>query len=340
MEPEEFQAYLEEKAGLVDAKLEGYLAGSGAIPRLHEGVLYALGLDPKGRKHRGKRLRPVLCLLTCESLGGEAETALPFATACEMLHNFFLVHDDIEDRDVMRHDRETVWVRFGEENGINIGDYMMAQTYDLVLRSSDVGVDPVRVLELVDVITTTLQRTGEGQALDMGSRRRWDMSLDDYMEVVTLKTGFYLAAPLVGGAIIANASVGVKETLMALGDKIGPIFQIADDVIDMTQGKGRGERGSDIKEGKRSILAVFVANECTSEEREELFRILDRPRPETTAEEVRWVMALFEKHDAAGVAKETGHRLMEEAKSLLKELPSPLDANLSAAVEFMLERRI
>ncbi len=339
MEPEEFQAYLVEKAGLVDAKLEAYLATAGAIPRLHDGVLYALGLDPEGSKHRGKRLRPVLCLLTCESLGGEVEKALPFAAACEMLHNFFLVHDDIEDRDVVRHDRETVWVRFGEEDGINIGDYMMAQTYDLVLRSGDVGVDPLRVLELVDVITRTLQRTGEGQALDMGSRGRRDMSIDDYMEVVTLKTGFYLAAPLVGGAIVADAPAGVKETLMALGGKIGPIFQIADDVIDLTHGKGRGERGSDIKEGKRSILAVHTASQCTTEEREELFRILDKPRPETTPEEVRWAIALFEKHDAAGRAKEMGHRLMEEAKWLLKKLPSPLDANLSAAAEFMLERR-
>ncbi len=340
MELEEFQSYLMEKADLVDAELEAYLATAGEVPNLHEGVVYALGLDRKERKHRGKRLRPVLCLLTCESLGGDAEVALPFAAACEMLHNFFLVHDDIEDRDVVRHDRETVWVRFGENDGINIGDYMVALTYELVLRSKVMGVEPARVLDLVDLITMTMQRTGEGQALDMGSRKRRDMGLGDYMDIVTLKTGYYLAAPLVGGAMIANAPQSALDTLKSLGEKIGPIFQIADDIIDLTEGKGRGEKGSDIKEGKRSFLAIDVAGQCTSEEREELYRILDKPRPKTTAEEVRWAITLFEKYDAAGKAKEKGHQLLEEARTLMGGLPSPLNSNLSAAVEFMLERKL
>ncbi len=158
--------------------------------------------------------------------------------------------------------------------------------------------------------------------------------------MVTLKTGFYLAAPLLGGAIVAGATQGVLSTLESLGAKIGPIFQIADDVIDLTEGKGRGEKGSDIKEGKRSFLVVHVAGRCTSDEREKLFDILDKPRPETTAEDVHWVMGLFDKYGAVKGAKSEGRRLLEDARELMGELPRPLNSNLAAAVEFMLERKI
>jgi geranylgeranyl pyrophosphate synthase len=334
-----FESYLEEKSELIDQELETFLRGAGDVPNLHEGVLYALGLDVQGRRSRGKRLRPVLCLLTCESLGGDLRKAVPFAMACEMLHNFLLVHDDIEDEDVRRRGRESVWVRFGRDHGINIGDYMFAQTYELVLSSLGKGVEASKVLRLVDLVTETVKRTGEGQALDIGGRKRRDMTETDYMEVVTSKTGFYLAAPLIGGAVLADAPPTVLEILRSLGDKIGPIFQIADDVIDLTEGKGRGERGSDIKEGKRSYLVVHVARRCSSADREEMYRILDKPRAETTREEVLWVIDLFKRHNAVEAAMSKGKELMEDAKALLQRLPSPLDGNLGAAVEFMLGRR-
>jgi geranylgeranyl pyrophosphate synthase len=335
----EFESYLEEKSTIVDRELEAFLRKAGDVPNLHDGVLYALGLDIQERRKRGKRLRPVLCLLTCESLGGDLQKAIPFAMACEMLHNFLLVHDDIEDEDVRRRGRDSVWVHFGRDHGINIGDYMFAQTYELTLMCLERGVEPPKVLRLVDLITRTVERTGEGQALDIGSRQRRDMTEEDYMRVVVAKTGFYLAAPLVGGAILADASPEVLEVLRALGDKIGPIFQIADDVIDLTEGKGRGERGSDIKEGKRSFLVVHVARRCTASERDEMFRILDKPRSEVTSEEVEWVIDLFQKYRAVEAAMAKGRELQAEAKELLRRLPPPLDANLSAAVEFMLGRK-
>ncbi|MFQ6013794.1 MAG: polyprenyl synthetase family protein, partial [Thermoplasmata archaeon] len=121
MDPQAFQAYLAEKSDRVDEELDAWLPPAGGVPRLHEGVRYALGLDVPERKRRGKRLRPVLCLLTAESLAGDPNQAMPFALASEMLHNFMLVHDDIEDGDRVRRGRDTVWVRYGLEHAINIG---------------------------------------------------------------------------------------------------------------------------------------------------------------------------------------------------------------------------
>lgn len=335
----EFEAYLSVKSELVDSQLEAFLQEAGDVENLHDGVLYALGLDIKERKRRGKRLRPVLCLLTCESLGGDVERATPFALACEMLHNFLLVHDDIEDHDEMRRGRESVWVRFGQDHAINIGDYMFAQTYHLVEECRSLGVDDQVVLSLMKLITETVERTGEGQALEMNARTRRDVSVEEYMRIVTAKTGFYLAAPLVGGALLAHSGEEVLNVLRALGERIGPIFQMTDDIIDLTEGKGRGEKGSDIKEGKRSFLVVYTSQRCTPEERGEMYRILDKPRTEVTGEEVSWVISLFEKHGSVDGAKAKGRELLGEARTLVRKLPSPLDANLMAAIEFMLGRK-
>lgn len=338
MDREAFEAYLAKTSPRVDEEMAAYLEGMGDLPNLHDGVRYALGLDRPERRARGKRLRPVLCLLTCESLGGDPEAALPFALACEMMHNFFLVHDDIEDRDAMRRGRESVWVRFGLDHGVNIGDYMFAQTYDLAQLSGARGVDREVVGRLVALVTETVKGTGEGQTLEMNARGRRDLTPKDYLAIVTAKTGLYLAAPLVGGALVAGGPEEVVQTLRALGDRIGPIFQIADDVIDLTEGKGRGEVGSDIKEGKRSLLVVRAAQACTSEEREELYRILDAPREGVTAKEVAWVVDLFARTGAVEAAREEGRRMLEEAQQLVDALPEPLDANLRAAMEFMLAR--
>ncbi len=323
----------------MDDELHGWLPEADGIPKLHEGVRYALGLDVAERKRRGKRLRPVLCLLTCESLGGDPNRAMPFALASEMLHNFMLVHDDIEDGDRLRRGRETVWVRYGLEHAINIGDYMFAQTYDLVHASEEREVPASTVLRLVDIISRTVKRTGEGQALDLGARQSRGLTVDDYLDIVRAKTGRYLAAPLIGGAEVAEADRDVIRALASLGDQIGPVFQIADDVLDLSMNKGRGEAGSDIREGKRSLLVVHTAGAATSDEVEELFRILDAPREKVTSQEVTWVMELFEKHDAVSAARAVAHEMQTAAEKVLRQLPDPLHANLSTAVTYMLGRK-
>ncbi|MDX1534138.1 MAG: polyprenyl synthetase family protein [Thermoplasmata archaeon] len=339
LDPAAFEAYLRDTSKEVDAELHTWLPEANGIPHLHEGVRYALGLDVTERKRRGKRLRPALCLLACESLGGDPRRAMPFALASEMLHNFMLVHDDIEDGDRVRRGRDAVWVRYGLEHAINIGDYMFAQTYDLVHASGERGVPADQVLRLVDIISGTVKRTGEGQALELGARLRRDLSVDDYLDIVRAKTGRYLAAPLLGGAEVAGADPEVLRALASLGDQIGPVFQIADDVLDLSMSKGRGEPGSDIREGKRSLLVVHTAAAATSQEAAELFRILDTPREQVTDDEVTWVMNLFEKYEAVEAAKGVAREMQTAAEGVLRALPDPLRANLSTAVAFMLGRK-
>lgn len=335
----DFKAYLDKTSDCVDEELEKFFRRGPEIPNLSDGARYSMGLDVAGRKKRGKRIRPVLCLLACESLGGSPDAALPMAMASEIMHNFLLVHDDIEDEDRVRRDRPAVWVKYGLAHGINIGDYLFAKTYEAALGSVEAGLSRERVGRLLELITKTIVHTGEGQALDIGARLRRDMTIEDYLHLTREKTGYYLAAPAIGGALVAGAG---KDTLVALeeyGMCIGPVFQITDDIIDLTEGKGRGEKGSDIKEGKRSYLVVYTAETCKESERKQLFDILDKDRKKTTSEDVAWAAALFEKYGAVDAGRKAGEELLRKGREVLGIVSEELRENVSSASRYMLERK-
>jgi geranylgeranyl pyrophosphate synthase len=323
----------------VEREMETFVSADRELPNLHDAMVYSLGLDVEDRKFRGKRIRPVLALLACESLGGTAEQAMPFAVATELLHNFLLTHDDIQDGDEVRHDRPSVWKKYGRDHGINVGDYMFAKMYEATLGTLQQGVGENRVLRLVELLTSTVSHTGEGQAMDISARQRKDLTADEYLETVIEKTGYYLACPVQGGAVIGGASESVLKTLEDYGKLIGPVFQIRDDIIDMTMGKGRGELGSDVKEGKRSLLVVMTSERCTDEEREQLFAILDSPRENTTDADVERAFELFRKYGAPERAEEIAQEFLQKCNQKVEELPSPLRENMLVASDFMLSRK-
>ncbi len=122
--------FLRDYVDATDSALEDLVRREPETPVLTDGLRYALGLDTTQSLYRGKRLRGVLCLLVAEGLGASRDQALPFALAIELLHQFLLVHDDLEDGDKSRRDRLAVWARFGVAHGINIGDFLAAKPYD------------------------------------------------------------------------------------------------------------------------------------------------------------------------------------------------------------------
>ncbi len=335
----DFKDYLNETSDEVDMLLDDFFRKGPEIPDLSDAARYSMGLDVVDRNKRGKRIRPILCLIACESLGGSKEAAMPFALASEILHNFLLVHDDIEDEDKMRRERPSVWVKYGVPHAINVGDYLFAKVYEAALGSLERGLDRERMTALIRLVTRTIVHTGEGQALDIGARKRRDMTIDEYIKVTQEKTGYYLACPAIGGAIVAGAEVEIPAALEAYGLCVGPVFQITDDVIDLTEGKGRGEKGSDIMEGKRSFLVVHTSDRCEDSERRKMFEILDKPRDETTPGDVAWVTELFEKYEAVAAARRKGEELLENARRILLPLPSALRENVMAASRYMLERK-
>jgi geranylgeranyl pyrophosphate synthase len=263
----------------------------------------------------GKRIRPALCLLTCELLGGDPEKAINFALACEIMHNYFLLHDDIMDGDVVRRDQPTVWSIYNIPNAINCGDYLIAKGYESILKSN---LSADKILKLIDVYTLTLTKTGEGQALDINYRADEEFTVEKYLRLATLKTGYYLICPVVGGAIISGVDDDVIEILWRLGGNIGTSFQIRDDIIDLTEGKGRGgEIGCDIKEGKPSILYAYALSRAVKDEKKQLINIIKKPRGETSEDDVKKVIDIYNKYQTIEFAQKKGEELQEEALKII-----------------------
>lgn len=287
--------------------------GSEDLPYLSAGVCYQFGSG-------GKRLRPAICLLTCEALRGDSNAAVPFALATELLHNFFLIHDDIEDGDTMRRDQPTLWAKLGVPNAINVSDLIIARAYRLILEAP--LPQSARVL-LARLFTFAFERTVEGQALDINLRGATEVNLATYLRIVELKTAYYLALTWIGGAVVAGTPEGALGPLWELGKCIGPAFQIRDDILDMTEGKGRGgEIGCDLKEGKPSIFFAFTLDQGTGTEaeRRKLIEIVQKPREATSSQDVAWAIDFYRRTGAFDFAEHRARELIARSDEVIDGL--------------------
>jgi len=323
---------LQKQSSGIEAFLRSQLP-PGQNPYLSDGVWYQMSSG-------GKRLRPALCLITCEALRGDPSRALPFAVATEILHNYLLIHDDIEDGDTVRRDMPTLWVKEGIPNAINIADFMIAKAYRLILGAP---LSPETNARLADLFSLAFERTVEGQALDINLRGSREVTLETYYRIVQLKTAYYLALTWVGGAVVAGVGDAAVESLWELGRCLGPAFQIRDDIIDLTQGKGRGgEIGCDLKEGKPSIFMAYVVDRRrgTEADRARFLEILAKPRDSTTAEDVAWAIQFYRDTGALEFAQAEAAKLIAKAENVISTLP--LDESgrevFRAISRFMIDR--
>ena len=250
------------------------------------------------------------------------------------MHNWLLVHDDVEDGDRMRRGMPALWVKYGVAHGVNVGDMMAHKVFELILRSKIYGVDDATTLRLVDAMATTAIKTSEGQAMDINLRNSVAPIERDYMKMVQGKTGHYLTVSLVGGAIVAGADDKLVKRIIAYGNSIGPAFQIQDDLLDLTEGKGRGEIGRDIKEGKRSMLVVHALSKCTTPEGKKLISILSKP-----AADVKWAKSLFVKYKSVDYAKKRAEELIEQGKQSVRDVDPKLREILYFFADYMVKRK-
>lgn len=284
----------------------------------------------------GKRIRPALCLMVCEAFGGDSDRALHFAAAVELLHNMLLVHDDIADGDTVRRNKPAVWVQYGLGNGVNVGDYLLARGLRAVMMSP---VDVPTRMKLLEAYVETFERTVEGQALDINFRCNERFTVEDYLRMAILKTGHYLVVGMIGGALVAGAPEAVLQCLRKLGANLGPAFQVRDDLIDLTAGKGRGGvKGSDVREGKPSILYAHALAHSLPAESERLLEILRKPREQTTDDDVSWVIGLYDRCGSLKFAQQTADRLIAEAVAELDSLPVEQQPGLRRIIGYIAER--
>jgi geranylgeranyl diphosphate synthase, type II len=255
----------------------------------------------------GKGLRPALCIATCRAFGGRLTSVLNSAVALELLHNAFLVHDDIEDGSEYRRGMPTLHREYGVALAVNTGDAMSALSLRLLLENQ-------RILgsELSWQICTEFEhmarQTVEGQAIELTWMRnnRCDLAATDYLEMILKKTCWYSAIyPCRIGAIVASSGAGVPEHLELFGYYLGAVLQIHDDVLNLTgawETYGK-EICGDIYEGKRTLILIHLLNNCSTSEREQVKRFLAAPRAMRSAFEVSSIKDLMVRYGSIDYAR-------------------------------------
>lgn len=264
----------------------------------------------------GKGIRPALCIATAKAFGGEEANALPSAAALEMLHNAFLVHDDVEDGSELRRNHPTMAAEHGVPLAVNAGDAMNALSIRLLRRNLPLLGAPtaIRVYEEIDAL---LVESLEGQAMELGWIRDNDMrvSASDYLRMTLKKTCLYsFIHPMRIGALVANGERADLDRFDRLGFFMGAAFQIQDDVLNLIGGRRYGkEIGGDLMEGKRSLILAHLFERVCGREAEALREFLGRSRKRRVPREIGWVYDLLRRHGSIEYAQQASRDLAAAA---------------------------
>ncbi|MGB7243037.1 MAG: polyprenyl synthetase family protein [Sulfitobacter sp.] len=272
----------------------------------------------------GKGLRPALLIATCKAFGGKAQDALTSAAALELLHNAFLIHDDIEDLSEFRRGRRTMHERLGVPLAVNVGDAMQAMALRFLRRNvSDLGA--TTAWAVFDEFDHLLTQSLEGQAMELGWIRdnALDVTAADYLAMTLKKTCWYsFIHPCRIGALIASGRdhalpVEKLEAFDAFGFYLGAAFQIQDDVLNLigTQDVYGKEIYGDIFEGKRTLMLTQLSRLATGGERSKLQEFLALPRADRTEADVAWVHERMQSYDCIPYAKSAAKDLVTAARS-------------------------
>jgi geranylgeranyl diphosphate synthase type I len=251
----ELSALAQQMLPELDEEMRTVLHYPGAPGDTFTGMMhYAMGwvdtnLQPVEPKS-GKRIRPLLCMLANDAAGGDWDQAIPPAAAIEILHNFSLVHDDIEDISPTRRGRPTVWKIWGEAQAINTGDAMFTAAHIAMSRLLERGVPPAIVVRALRRFDETCFLLTAGQYADMAFETRDIVSVDEYVKMITGKTSVLIGLAAELGALVANAPVDVVEHYAAFGLNLGLAFQVIDDIL--------GIWGDETKTGKSAATDIIT----------------------------------------------------------------------------------
>ena len=319
------------------------VVGESHLP-LYTMLRYHLGwVDEQGHPREtsgGKLLRPTLCLLACEAVGGEWQSVLPTAAAIELVHNFSLIHDDIQDVSPERRHRPTVWWLWGQAQAINAGDAMYALAQLALPRLQSRGISQDKIVEAATILTQACLSLCEGQYLDVSYENRFDVSLDDYVEMINGKTAQLFECSLHLGALLGTENAKLKESLRLFGWKLGLAYQMWDDLLGIwgdEKAIGKSPQ-TDIMERKKTLPVIYALEKAQGKEREELLEIYHKESLEI--EDVTQVTKILDRLGARSYTEEMTEGYYHQALGELDGtgLPPPSIEELREVAAFILGR--
>ena len=274
-----FNQYLER----VNAAIEN-LPYPAQPAHLYEPISYTMALG-------GKRIRPVLVLMACEAVGGDIEKAIMPAVGLEMYHNFTLLHDDVMDKADIRRGKPTVHVKWDDNTAILSGDAMLTMATQLIAQA-DAAVMP----QVMELFNRTAMEIYEGQQYDMDFESRGDVTVEEYIAMIRLKTSVLLGCACKMGALIGGADEATAQRFYEIGENLGLAFQLQDDMLDVwgdeaTFGKAIG---GDIMNNKKTFLLINACQRATDDNRIELALWLNTENA-SRAVKVPAVTAIYER---------------------------------------------
>ena len=251
-------------------------------PTLYEPAQYILQLG-------GKRIRPVCVLMGNELFGEINPDSFEVATAIELFHNFSLIHDDIMDKAPLRRGMETVHTKYGESTALLAGDVMLVQSYEYLNK-----IKRDYSQRVFQVFNDTAKAVCEGQQLDMDFEKRSVVSLEEYVNMISLKTSVLLAASLQLGAILGGAGQGNQQHLYEFGKNLGIAFQVQDDFLDAfgDPDKFGKQVGGDILANKKTFLMIHAMEVASDNQKEELSNLMQTSKIDPT-EKINKVLSIF-----------------------------------------------
>jgi len=338
---------LSEIKALVDKEIEKHVPKKGSPQVLFDGCW-------KYFEYGGKRFRPALIALSCETLGGKIKDTITAGAALEIAHTFFLIHDDIEDSSETRRGKPCLHKTYGIPHAVNIGDYLLSRVYQTLLSAKNIwGLE--KTMRILDLMTEMFIMTGEGQAMEIEQRNKdlSEVTMDWYEKMSLNKTGYYSGGtPCAIGAVIAGGNEKEIEVLKNFGFAVGIAFQIQDDILNVTMseeeekiapetdtgGYGKDFAG-DIKEGKRTLLIVHAFEHADKKDKERMKRLVGKK--DITTKEKKEVIEIMKKYGSIEFAKNYANKMVEKAlANLKKNIPKTEGRKkLESLAYFLIERK-
>ncbi len=293
----------------VDLEAELRSALGEGTSQLYTMMRYHLGwVDEKGehRQSPGKMSRPTLCLLACEATGGDWHCALPAAAAIELIHNFSLIHDDIQDGSWERRHRPTVWKLWGEAQAINAGDAMYVLAHSALFRLQQRNVPLPKAILLSKRLNQASLQLCEGQYLDIEFERHIDITVEQYLDMIAKKTAALFEASLYFGAVLGTENQAQIASLCSFGRNLGMAYQVENDVQGIWGEDENGKSASytDIRSRKKTLPVIYALQRADGKDRGKLLDLYTGTRPKLSTDSVRQVMRVIDKVEARRFAEQ------------------------------------